>query len=276
VKRTRLFAAAGAAAAVLASALVWSQSAQAAHRAVTCDGHAATIVGSSGNDHLIGTTGRDVIAGLGGDDVILGLGGNDIICGGNGNDVLNAMGGAGHVLFGGPGNDLCVGPAAASHDCESPQRPDPLQSDPPTGGGPNTGSVARAQSAPESASCSVANGVIKLVLKGKVSPFYNHAADILVEPIIFKYHSATKSWSENPLAGVHTIKLGAYNGTWHNFLVRNTDHEPVKGIYYVGYYIQWYPPNSQSSAGYRGTFVGNYPKTLRGAVHNVGLCLPNV
>ena len=114
------------------------------------------------------------------------------------------------------------------------------------------------------------------MIKGKVSPFYNTAADIVVEPIIFKYHSSTKTWVQNLNLSVHTIKLSGYNGTWHHFLVRNTDQEPVKGIYYVGYYIQWDAPNTSSSVGDRWTFVGNYPKTLRGAVRNVGLCLPNV
>jgi hypothetical protein len=271
----RILAGVGAIGAILGATLMAPQTATAADRAVTCNGHTATIVGTNGNDHIIGTTGRDVIAGLGGDDVILGLGGNDIICGGGGNDVLNAMGGAGHVLNGGPGNDLCVGPAGATQSCESPQRPANKQSSPPTGGGPNTGNVHRAQSSPGTASCSVANGAIKVAITGKVSAFYNHAANVLVEPIIFKYHSAPKTWSTT-LLPVHTIKLGGYNGTWHHFLVRNTDHEPVNGIYYVGYYIQWYSPNGQENAGYRWTFVGNYPKTQRGAVHNVGLCLPGV
>ena len=146
---------------------------------------------------------------------------------------------------------------------------------PPTGGGPNQGNVARAQSSPVSAACSVDSGAIRVAIKGKVSAFYNNSANVIVEPIIFKYHSSSKSWSQT-LLPIHTIKLAGYNGTWHNFLVRNTDNEPVKGIYYVGYYVQWYSPNGQDNAGYRWTFAGNYPKTLRGAVHNVGLCLPNV
>jgi Ca2+-binding RTX toxin-like protein len=44
---------------------------------VMCDGHPATIVGTSGDDTLIGTPGRDVIAPRGGDDVVRGRGGND-------------------------------------------------------------------------------------------------------------------------------------------------------------------------------------------------------
>ena len=184
---------------------------------------------------------------------ILGLSGNDIICGGGGNDVINAMGGSGQQLFGDAGNDLCIGPGT-THSCESPRQPDPRMSDSPTGGGPNQGNVKRAQSAPVSASCSVSNGLIKLAIKGKVSAFYNNAANILVEPVLFKYHSSTKTWVDKDLA-VHTIKIGGYNGTFHNFLVRNTDNEPVKGIYYVGYYIQWYSPNGQDNAGFTWKFV---------------------
>ena len=273
MNRLRILATVGAAGALIGATLMSSQAAHGA-QAVTCAGHVATIVGTSGNDHLIGTDGADVIAGLGGDDVILGLSGNDIICGGGGNDVINAMGGSGQQLYGDDGNDLCIGPGT-THSCESPRQPDPRMSDSPTGGGPNHGNVKRAQSAPVSASCTVNNGQIKLAIKGKVSAFYNNAANILVEPVLFKYHSSTKTWVDKDLA-VHTIKLGGYNGAFHNFLVRNTDNEPVKGIYYVGYYIQWYSPNGQDNAGFTWKFVTDYSKTLRGSVRNVGLCLPNV
>jgi Ca2+-binding RTX toxin-like protein len=54
-----------------------------------CDGAAATIVGTSGDDFLVGTEVRDVIVGLGGDDIIEGRGGDDNICGGAGNDRLD-------------------------------------------------------------------------------------------------------------------------------------------------------------------------------------------
>ncbi len=71
----------------------------------TCDGHAATIVGTPGNDVIHGTPGDDVIVGLGGNDVIYGGGGNDIICGGAGNDTL----------VGGPGNDQLDGNNGNDH-----------------------------------------------------------------------------------------------------------------------------------------------------------------
>jgi len=78
----------------------------------TCNGEAATIVGSNGDDVLVGTIGRDVIVARGGDDVITGLGGNDLICGGFGNDVID--GGPGDdALFAGPGSDRVHGRAGA-------------------------------------------------------------------------------------------------------------------------------------------------------------------
>jgi Ca2+-binding RTX toxin-like protein len=76
---------------MLAAFVVRPPAASAATR--TCDGQTATIVGTSGNDHLTGTSGNDVIVGLGGNDVINGRGGNDTICGGAGNDTIS--GGAG-------------------------------------------------------------------------------------------------------------------------------------------------------------------------------------
>lgn len=74
----------------------------------TCQGEAATIVGTSGDDLLQGTEGRDVILGRGGDDHIVGYGGDDLICAGPGNDRL--IGGSGNdQLLGGPGNDRLIG-----------------------------------------------------------------------------------------------------------------------------------------------------------------------
>lgn len=68
-----------------------------------CDGHAATLVGTPGDDVLQGTPGRDVVAGLAGDDQLFGLGGDDLLCGGRGSDGL----------VGGPGDDvLRTGPGA--------------------------------------------------------------------------------------------------------------------------------------------------------------------
>lgn len=69
-----------------------------------CDGKAATIVGTSGNDLILGTAGNDVIVALGGNDTIYALGGNDTVCAGTGDDVIYL--GPGHdVAFGGAGND---------------------------------------------------------------------------------------------------------------------------------------------------------------------------
>ena len=66
---------------------------------VECDGVAATIVGTPGDDVLKGTPGPDVISGLDGADVLNGLGGDDIICSDAGYDVLR----------GGPGSDRLIG-----------------------------------------------------------------------------------------------------------------------------------------------------------------------
>ena len=47
-----------------------------------CNGQAATIFGTDGdNNNLVGTPQRDVIAGLAGNDTIKGKGGRDVICG---------------------------------------------------------------------------------------------------------------------------------------------------------------------------------------------------
>lgn len=75
---------------------------------VTCNGRAARIVGTGGNNTLNGTAGADVIHGLGGNDVVNGLGGNDRLCGGAGRDTLNG-GGGNDAMNGGPGADTCNG-----------------------------------------------------------------------------------------------------------------------------------------------------------------------
>lgn len=83
-----------------------------------CAGHAVTIMGTPGSDHLRGTGGPDVIDGLAGADVIDGRGGDDVICGSAGRDVLRGAGGndvgdggagAGDRLMGGRNNDLLLG-----------------------------------------------------------------------------------------------------------------------------------------------------------------------
>ena len=74
----------------------------------TCNGRAATIVGTEGNDRIEGTEGNDVIVGLGGFDVIFGRGGNDTICGGRGTDVIK--GGRGNdYIEGNESNDRLIG-----------------------------------------------------------------------------------------------------------------------------------------------------------------------
>ena len=92
----------------------------------TCNGHLATIVGTSGADVIEGSPVADVIVGLGGNDIINGRGGDDIICGGGGNDTLRGGSGSDLILgnggkdkvygqggrdwlFGGSGNDKLFG-----------------------------------------------------------------------------------------------------------------------------------------------------------------------
>jgi Ca2+-binding RTX toxin-like protein len=73
-----------------------------------CEGEAATITGTAGDDNLVGTPNRDIIAGLGGNDRVQGLDGNDIICGGDGTDAL--LGGADDdFLNGSDDNDFLNG-----------------------------------------------------------------------------------------------------------------------------------------------------------------------
>lgn len=81
---------------------------------VSCDGHAATIVGTSAHNRIIGTANRDVIASLGGNDVIYGKGGNDLICAGGGKDIIDGQRGS-DTVYGGAGTDWCLAPTAAEH-----------------------------------------------------------------------------------------------------------------------------------------------------------------
>jgi Ca2+-binding RTX toxin-like protein len=88
-----------------------------------CQGKAATIIGTNGNehsplggfndelsgdDHLRGTSAADVIAALDGNDEVSGLGGNDVICSGAGNDSVVAGKGK-DTLKGRKGNDKLNG-----------------------------------------------------------------------------------------------------------------------------------------------------------------------
>ena len=73
-----------------------------------CQGEAATITGTDGNDVLRGTPGPDVIAGLGGNDTLVGFDGADMFCGGAGVDTVSYAGHEGRVsadLAGGVGDD---------------------------------------------------------------------------------------------------------------------------------------------------------------------------
>lgn len=99
---------------VLATALAsFGLAPLAAQQVRLCDGLAATIVGTPGNDTLTGTHGVDVIAALQGDDVIRGLSGDDVICGGLGDDTI--YGGSGFdVIFGAQGNDILYAADGAS------------------------------------------------------------------------------------------------------------------------------------------------------------------
>ena len=77
-------------------------------RTATCQGVAATWVGTPGPDTFNGTSGPDVIVGLGGNDTINGQGGNDRICGGAGADTIYGAAGVDR-LYGGAGNDKLYG-----------------------------------------------------------------------------------------------------------------------------------------------------------------------
>jgi len=73
-----------------------------------CNGLAASIVGTEGDDELIGTDEADVIVGLGGNDRIWGLDGNDTICAGDGADSVYGGNGRDYV-DGGAGRDKIRG-----------------------------------------------------------------------------------------------------------------------------------------------------------------------
>ena len=102
--------------ALIGGALLFAAAGQAA--AQTCDGLAATIIGTANNDELVGTNGDDVIVGLGGDDNILGGDGNDTICGGDGNDNLRGEGGN-DTLLGEADDDVMIGDNAGSNGNDS-------------------------------------------------------------------------------------------------------------------------------------------------------------
>ncbi len=89
----------------------------AAQGLAACEGVAATIVGTEGDDVIAGTEGRDVIVTLDGDDSVDAAGGDDLVCAGDERDTIE--GGDGHdelhgdfnsdFLAGGAGNDRLFG-----------------------------------------------------------------------------------------------------------------------------------------------------------------------
>jgi hypothetical protein len=87
----------------------------------TANAPRCTITGTAGNDRLVGTRGNDVICGLGGNDVIFGGPGRDTVYGGPGNDRISGdrgddrlYGGIGaDRILGGPGHDAIDGGAGA-------------------------------------------------------------------------------------------------------------------------------------------------------------------
>ncbi|MBS2936732.1 hypothetical protein KDN32_03130 [Nocardioides sp. J2M5] len=86
---------------LLVAALWLPVPASAVHaEAPTCDGLAATFVGTDGDDTIVGTPGDDVVVALDGNDDVDAGAGDDVVCGGAGADVLTGGEGADR-LFGG-------------------------------------------------------------------------------------------------------------------------------------------------------------------------------
>lgn len=82
---------------------------------LTCNGLAASIVGTDSDDVITRTAGDDVIVGLGGNDTIRGYSGADTIEGRGGKDTL--IGGRGNdSLFGNAGNDALFGGPGSTSD----------------------------------------------------------------------------------------------------------------------------------------------------------------
>ena len=107
---------AGPALAAAAAVCAWLPSFSASAAAVmpTCEGVAATIVGTRGADRIYGTRGRDVIVARRGNDAIYSGYGADIVCMGDGNDVVYSGPGRDHI-FDGRGNDIVL----AGRDADS-------------------------------------------------------------------------------------------------------------------------------------------------------------
>ncbi len=86
----------------------WVEQVMAGSPLPTCQGRAATLLGSERADVLRGTGGNDVIVARAGADTITGLGGADLICAGPGNDWVDAGAGA-DVIVAGDGDDYVLG-----------------------------------------------------------------------------------------------------------------------------------------------------------------------
>jgi hypothetical protein len=134
---------------LVAAALLSLAAAEVPAQATFCQGLAATIVGTDGDDRLFGTKGDDVIVGLGGNDTIHGRHGDDVICAGDGDDRVLAGNGNDFVdggigddslsgggdddyldggtgadeLSGGPGSDVCVNGTASQCEASDASRP---------------------------------------------------------------------------------------------------------------------------------------------------------
>ncbi len=81
---------------------------------LTCNGLAATIIGTPGDDVIVGTNGNDVIVSFGGNDSIDGGNGNDVICGGYGDDIIDGGNGK-DLVFGEQGDDTLSGGNGKDH-----------------------------------------------------------------------------------------------------------------------------------------------------------------
>ncbi len=74
----------------------------------TCNGLAATIIGTPGDDVIFGTNKSDVIMSFGGNDTIFGGNGDDVICAGYGDDIVDGGNGQ-DLIFGEQGDDQLNG-----------------------------------------------------------------------------------------------------------------------------------------------------------------------
>jgi dipeptidyl aminopeptidase/acylaminoacyl peptidase len=104
----------------------------------SCQGRAATKVGTRGPDTFVGDSQVDIFVGLGGADKVRTAGGGDYVCAGAGRDIVRGDAGNDHLfgqgdndqlrggegrdeLVGGSGTDVCVGGAGtdSAQGCES-------------------------------------------------------------------------------------------------------------------------------------------------------------